>query len=217
MCPGYVYTWAFFINEVNDTEMERELADVLPVWGVEKDCIVSKMGDYTAAFEVTKPEIFTLSAADYDNLHQTLVKAIKVLPANCVLHFQDWYTEARYAAPPTVQVKVFWIRPATGFSRGGLILDHRAYCYITKSHSGRKAASSASSRLFRKTLVPEETLSPTAVREFLACVGQFQRILEDGKQWALRRFAEADIWSTGKKNWAAGTVLFFSCARKKRR
>ncbi|HEV2353531.1 MAG TPA: DUF3875 domain-containing protein, partial [Puia sp.] len=63
--------------------MERELADMLPIWGMEKGCMVSKMGDYTTAFLITKPEIFTLSAADYENLHQTLVKAIKVLPANC--------------------------------------------------------------------------------------------------------------------------------------
>ena len=40
--------------------MERELADILPIWGMEKGCMVSKMGDYTAAFAVTKPEIFTL-------------------------------------------------------------------------------------------------------------------------------------------------------------
>ena len=58
--------------------MDRKLEDILPVLGVEKDCILSKMGDYTAAFEVTKPELFTLSAAEYENMHQTLMKAIRV-------------------------------------------------------------------------------------------------------------------------------------------
>jgi conjugation system TraG family ATPase len=179
--------------------MERDLADVLPIWGVEKDCIVSKMGDYTAGFAVTKPEIFTLSAADYENMHQTLVKAIKVLPTNCVLHFQDWYTEARYAVTADHVGKSFLDQASDLFFEGRSYLNHRAYVYITRKPPGRKAARSASSSLFRKTLVPEETLSPTAVREFLDSVGQFQRILEDGNQWVPRRLTEDDIWSTTQK------------------
>jgi hypothetical protein len=182
--------------------MERELADVFPIWGVEKDCIVSTMGDYTAAFAVTKPEIFTLSAADYDHMHQTLVKAIKVLPTNCVLHFQDWYMEAKYSASADPAGQSFLDQASDRFFEGRPYLDHLAYCYITKKPSGRKAASSAVSGLFRKTLVPEETLSSGQVREFLDCVGQFQRILEDGKQWGLRRVTEKEIWSD------AGTTGF---------
>ncbi len=180
--------------------MERELAEVFPIWGVEKDCIVSKMGDYTAAFEVTKPEIFTLSAADYDNMHQTLVKAIKVLPVNCVLHFQDWYTEAKYSASADRASQSFLDQASDRFFKGRPYLDHRAYLYITRKPSGRKAASSASSGLFRKTLVPEETLNSTLVREFLDGVGQFQRILEDGKQWGLQRLTEAGIWSEARRS-----------------
>ena len=182
-------------NEVNDNVMEKELADVLPVWGMEKGCIVSKMGDYTAGFEVTKPEIFTLSAAEYDNMHQTLVKAIKVLPAHCVLHFQDWYTGARFSATDGQNGKSFLDQASDRFFEGRPYLDHQAYLYITRKPAGRKAASSASSSLFRKNLIPEETLNPAAVREFLDTIGQFQRIVEDGKQWALRQLTEEDIWS----------------------
>src|SRR5580704_1658796 len=109
--------------------MERELSDVLPIWGMEKDCIVSKMGDYTVAFGVTKPEIFTLSAADYENMHQTLVKAIKVLSANCVLHFQDWYTGARYAAVADPASQSFLDQASDRFFEGRPYLDHRAYIY----------------------------------------------------------------------------------------
>jgi conjugation system TraG family ATPase len=178
--------------------MERALADILPIWGVQKDCILSKMGEYTVAFEATKPEIFTLSTADYENGHQTLLKAIKVLPTNSVLHFQDWYTEARYPIPPDRADQSFLDRASDRFFEGRSWLAHRAYIYITKRPSGRKAASSASSGLFRKTLVPGDTLSHAAVQEFLDTVGQFQRILEDGKQWELRRLTEADIWSDAR-------------------
>jgi len=184
------------IARLKQNVMERDLKDVLPIWSMEKDCIVSKMGDYTVAFGVTKPEIFTLSAADYENLHQNLVKAIKVLPANCVLHFQDWYTGARYKTAADGIDRSFLDRASDRFFEGRPYLDHLAYCYVTRRPPGRKAASSASSSLFRKNLVPEETLNSSAVREFLDSVGQFQRIVEDGKQWQFRRLTEEDIWST---------------------
>ena len=40
-----------------------------PLLGVEKDCILSKGGDITVCFEVTLPEVFTLSGAEYEALH----------------------------------------------------------------------------------------------------------------------------------------------------
>lgn len=37
------------------------LDKVFPVYKVESDCILSKQGDVTIAYEATLPEIFTLS------------------------------------------------------------------------------------------------------------------------------------------------------------
>ena len=180
--------------------MDRKLEDIFPIWGVEKDCILSKMGDYTAAFEVTKPELFTLSAAEYENMHQTMMKAIRVLPSNCVLHFQDCYHQRRYMAPAGRTSQSFLDQASDRFFAGRSYLDHRAYVYVTKKSRRSMAPSSAVSGLFRKTLVPEETLDPVAVREFLDFVGQFTRILEDGKQWRLRRLVETDIWSNAHQS-----------------
>ena len=56
------------------------LFKIFPVYKVEYDCILSKHGDVTLAYEVQLPEIFSLSDQEYESLHQTLIKAIKVLP-----------------------------------------------------------------------------------------------------------------------------------------
>lgn len=42
-----------------------------PLLSVEENCIISKGGDITAAFEVTLPELFTLTQAEYESLHGT--------------------------------------------------------------------------------------------------------------------------------------------------
>src|SRR5260221_14395001 len=78
------------------SEMDKELKDIIPIMGVEQDCILSKQGEFTVVFRVSLPEIFTLSDEDYENLHQAWIKAIRVLPKDCVLHKQDWFTRRRY-------------------------------------------------------------------------------------------------------------------------
>jgi hypothetical protein len=78
--------------------MQKELKDIFPLFGIEHDCILSRQGDVTIAYEVTLPELFTLSDGEYEALHQVLIKAIKVLPKHMVFHKQDWFTEAKYAA-----------------------------------------------------------------------------------------------------------------------
>ena len=59
----------------------KNLLDILPVYGVEHDAILSKMGDITA-FKVELPELFTMSNDDYEAFHHSWIKAIKVLPVN---------------------------------------------------------------------------------------------------------------------------------------
>lgn len=78
--------------------MEKYWMRHLPIYGIEKDCILSRQGDFTIAFRVKKPELFTLAEQEYEALHQALVKAIGVLPVNTVIHLQDWYLKRAFDA-----------------------------------------------------------------------------------------------------------------------
>src|SRR5450432_74876 len=115
--------------------MEKILTEMLPVLELSEGCIVSKMGEVTAAYELTKPEIFTLSGENYETLHQALVKAIKVLPSGTVLHFQDWFTETEYRESPELSGGSFLSRASERFFEGRRYLDHRAYLFLTKKPS----------------------------------------------------------------------------------
>ncbi|WP_313262555.1 DUF3875 domain-containing protein, partial [Sphingobacterium multivorum] len=82
------------IKPASDSSVDME--QILPIWKVENDCILSKKGDVTVAFKVTLPEIFSLSSDEYDSLHYNWLKAIKVLPFGSVLHKQDWFIKSKY-------------------------------------------------------------------------------------------------------------------------
>lgn len=47
----------------------RLLEDLFPLWKIEQDCIIAKNGDITVAYQLTLPEIFSLSNDEYNALH----------------------------------------------------------------------------------------------------------------------------------------------------
>src|SRR4051812_28419716 len=117
--------------------MERRLEDILPILGVEQDCILSKQGDVTVGYKVELPEIFTLSNSDYEAFHQTWIKAIKMLPKHCVFHKQDWYTEATYKLNFKEGIQ-FLSRSSERFFNERPYLDHACSIFITKKPGDRK-------------------------------------------------------------------------------
>jgi len=176
--------------------MEKDLKKILPIMGVEHNCILSKMGDVTIAYEVTLPELFTLSDQDYEGFHQTLVKAIKILPKHCIFHKQDWFTETKYKADFFKEDKTFLTRSSERFFNERPYLHHNCYIMISKKPAGRKQGSSLLSNLLRRSIVPEETLKPQVVHDFLDCAGQFERILEDSGFVRLKRLSNEELSGT---------------------
>ncbi len=173
--------------------MQKELKDIFPLFGVEHDCILSKQGDVTIAYEVTLPELFTLCDQEYEALHQALVKAIKILPRQTVFHKQDWFTETSYTADFQKAGKSFLTRGSERFFNERPYADHQCYIMLTKKPAHRKAGSSLFSNLLRRSIVPEETLKPQLLQDFLDSAGQFERILKDSGFIQLRRLRDEEL------------------------
>ncbi|MEP7374581.1 MAG: TraG family conjugative transposon ATPase [Chitinophagaceae bacterium] len=177
--------------------MEKDLKDIMPIFGVEHDCVLSKQGDVTIAYEVNLPELFTLSDQEYEALHQALIKAIKVLPRNVVFHKQDWFTEAKYVAEFTKSDKSFLTKSSERFFHERPYLDHQCYIMLTKKPAGRKAGSSLFSNLLRRSIIPDETLKPQLMQEFLDSAGQFERIIQDSGFIKLKRLTNEELSGSG--------------------
>lgn len=176
----------------------KELKEVLPILGIEKDCILSKQGDVTVAYDVTLPELFTLSDQEYEAFHQALIKAIKILPKHSIFHKQDWFTQAKYKADFSKDDKSFLSRSSERFFHERPYLDHQCYIMITKKPAGRKPGSSLFSNLLRRSIVPVETLKPQLLQDFLDSVGQVERILQDCGFIELKRLSNEELSGNGK-------------------
>ena len=178
--------------------MDNEFGTVFPICGIEQDCILSKQGDFTVAFRVEKPEIFTLSGDEYEALHQALGKAIRVLPAHSVLHGQDWFLSERYRADYD-KAESFHAQSSERFFNERPWLRQESYLFLTKKPRGRSDSSSAASSLLRRRLLPDDSLDKEAVQDFLEQTGQFRRILEDTGLLKLERLGSAELWSSKDK------------------
>jgi conjugation system TraG family ATPase len=179
--------------------MEKHLDDLFPIIGVEHNCILSKQGDITIAFEVELPEIFTLSDQEYEALHQAWVKAIKVLPKLSVFHKQDWFVSSKYQPNFIKEDTTFLTRSSERFFNERPFLDHKCYVLLTKKPIGRKISTSLFSNLLRKSIVPQQVLSGQLLQDFLDSAGQFKRIMEDSGFVTLRRLKEEDLLSMERK------------------
>jgi conjugation system TraG family ATPase len=178
--------------------MEKWLHNILPIMGVEHNCILSKQGDITIVFEAVLPEIFTLSDNDYEAFHNAWMKAIKVLPKHSVFHKQDWFIENKYV-PDFNKENSFLSLSSERYFNERPFLDHHCYIMLTKKQKGRKESSSLFSSLLRKSLVPLQTLKSQVLQDFSDSCSQFKRILEDSGFVKLKRLTDENLISGERK------------------
>ncbi|MGN6401361.1 MAG: TraG family conjugative transposon ATPase [Flavisolibacter sp.] len=171
---------------------EKILAELLPVMSVTNNAILSRQGDITIGYQATLPELFTLSDQEYEALHQALTRAIRVLPKHAVFYKQDWFTQARYRANFDGD-KSFLAAASERFFNERPYLDHQCYIFLTKRPAGRKTRSSLFSSLLRKSIVPEQTLKPQFLQDFLDSAGQFEKILTDSGFIQLKRLTDEEL------------------------
>jgi conjugation system TraG family ATPase len=167
--------------------------EAFPIYKVEHDCILSRRGDITLAYEAMLPEIFTLSDHDYEAFHQVLVKAIKVLPRHSIFHKQDWFCSQKYTADFSGEDSSFLSRASERFFNERPFLSHRCYIMLTRQPADHKASASGPYSMFRSSIVPPDILDPVRMQEFMDSCGQFERILSDSGFVTLRRLDNTEL------------------------
>lgn len=178
-------------NTLKATTLESKL----PLLAVEHGCIISKDADITVAFEVTLPELFTVTSAEYESMHAAWCKAIKVLPHFSVVHKQDWFMAETYKPELQKDDLSFLDRSFERHFNERPYLAHKCYLFLTKTTKERMRQQSNFSTLCRGRLTPKE-LNHEMVVKFMESVEQFERIINDTGFLKLRRLSDDEIVGT---------------------
>ena len=170
----------------------------IPLLAVEHDCIISKDADITIAFRVELPELFTVTSAEYEAIHSSWAKAVKVLPEYSVVHKQDWFVRETYKPAVDKDDMSFLSRSFEKHFNERPFLNHSCFLFLTKTTKERMRMQSNFSSLCRGNIIPKEVNKETSVK-FLEAVGQFERILNDSGLISLTRIKSDDITGTNDK------------------
>lgn len=171
------------------------LESKLPLLAVEHGCIISKDADITVCYEVTLPELFTVTSQEYEAMHAAWCKAIKVLPRFTVAHKQDWFVSENYKPELQKDNLSFLDRSFERHFNERPYLAHKCYLYLTKTTKERMRQQSNFSTLCRGRITPKE-LNHEMIVGFMEAVGQFERIINDTGYISLRRMGDDEIVGT---------------------
>jgi len=181
----------------------RALEDVMPIWKIENDCILDKLGCITVAFSCELPEIFTLSSTEYEAMHSAWVRAIKTLSPGTILHKQDWFIQTNYRADfeklNTESDPSFLSHSSERHFNERPWLDHESYLFLTFVPSGKFTANAMSTSLTRSSFVSEQSMDKKLIDEFLDRVGQFARVLTDSGMIKMQRLTATELSSDESK------------------
>ena len=179
------------INTLKATTLESKL----PLLAVEHGCIISKDADITVAFEVSLPELFTVTSQEYEAMHSAWCKAIKVLPHFSVVHKQDWFASESYKPELQKDDLSFLDRSFERHFNERPYLAHKCYLFLTKTTKERMRQQSNFSTLCRGRITPKE-LNHEMIVKFMESVEQFERIINDTGYIKLRRLSDDEIVGT---------------------
>ena len=182
---------------MRNTSKAATLESKFPLLAIENDCIISKDADITVAYHVELPELFTVTGTEYEAIHSSWAKAIKVLPEYSVVHKQDWFVRETYKPATDKDDMSFLSRSFEKHFNERPFLNHSCFLFLTKTTKERMRTQSNFSSLCRGNIIPKEVNKDTSVK-FLEAVGQFERIINDSGFISLTHISSDEITGTGE-------------------
>ena len=181
---------------MRNTLKASTLESKFPLLSVEHGCIVSKDADITVGFRVELPELYTVTSAEYEAIHATWVKAMKVLPDYCIVHKQDIFIRETYKPDTDREDISFLSRSFERHFNERPYLNHYCYLFLTKTTKERSRTQSNFSTLCRGFIVPKEIKDKETATKFLESVGQFASILNESGFIRLQQLSDEEITGT---------------------
>lgn len=169
------------------------LESKFPLLAVEHDVIVSKDADVTVGFRVELPELYTVTAAEYEAIHSAWVKAMKVLPDYSIVHKQDIFIKESYQPQTDKEDISFLSRSFERHFNERPYLNHYCYLFLTKTTKERSRTQSNFNTLCRGFIIPKEIKDREAMTKFIEAVGQFASIMNESGFVKLHKLTTEEI------------------------
>lgn len=167
--------------------------EILPLYLYEDGFLISKNTDITALYEVTLPEVWTMTQEEYESQINCWIRAMKVLPDYSILHKQDFFIEKKFTS--TGNISGYLSKGYAKHFEGRPYYEHKSYLYVTLSNKENIKKDSVFSCLCSGKLVCKEIKDEEYIEKFSSKLLEMQNILE-GCDIKLRRLKEDEVIGT---------------------
>ncbi|AVR47187.1 TraG family conjugative transposon ATPase [Christiangramia fulva] len=110
--------------------MKINLRAYYPVIGMKENAVFLGNGSFCLAYRVKLPEIYSLSEADFEKIHEYWHQAFKTLPAGTVIHKQDVFLKRCFRGD-TLKGDSFLSRATAGYFDGREYLTHDSFIFFS--------------------------------------------------------------------------------------
>jgi len=173
----------------------RTFDDIFPLMGMKNGTIISRHGDVTLGWEITLPDVFSLTEGDYDEIVSSLASAIKILPAWTMVHRQDVYMFDTYKADSKGS---FLSECYENHFDGRRFLKHRQYLFLTMSSKASVLRPVSASGLF-SGMTGGKIPSPAKLEQLSTKASEFISVLTGSGKIAARRLSDDDFATSMNK------------------
>ncbi|WP_188112273.1 TraG family conjugative transposon ATPase [Aquimarina sp. RZ0] len=128
----------------------NSIEGLFPIYAVEKDLLISTVGDVSLVYKIKMPQIYSLDKNNLDRISTLFDKMIRSLPVNTILQKQDYFFIKELKEPIAEGFNIL-SRSDNSFYFEKPILTHECYLIFTKN-SNNKAKITGNEKKFLKYL-----------------------------------------------------------------
>lgn len=150
--------------------------EILPLYLYEDGFLISKNTDITALYEVTLPEVWTMTQEEYESQINCWIRAMKVLPDYSILHKQDFFIEKKFTS--TGNISGYLSKGYAKHFEGRPYYEHKSYLYVTLSNKENIKKDSVFSCLCSGKLVCKEIKDEEYIEKFSSKLLEIQTFLK---------------------------------------
>ncbi len=151
-----------------------------PIVDIQDNILFANNGNVVLCYKGLLPEIYSLSSADFEDIHGAWFQAIKSLPSGTVVHKQDIYVKESFDAENLSNTS-FLEQATHRHFKGRAYITHRCYLFFTLTKN--KALNNAKFiNPFKKANAKIPKLMDTAVHNFVGAVNDSVSFINNSRK-----------------------------------
>lgn len=177
---------------------QTPLKNLRPILDFEDDCMISRTGSYTVAFELELAPVFTQSDSDYEKAADKFNQLFKLVPDYTIIHKMDVFTDDMFRPLPMENEDLLYRGYKEKFNER-LKVVHKSYLFLSKGDKKMRGKTSAASSIFKKNIVPKAFTDREGKEDFLSSAARVETLFNDSGLFKVKRLDEEEFKKIASK------------------